>query len=57
MEIHSLGSNHLPLDKMAAILADAILICIFLKENVWIWIKISLKFIPKAPIDNNPALV
>ena len=23
----------------------------------WIWIKISLKFIPKGPINNNPALV
>ena len=31
--------------------------CIFLNENVWISIKISLKFIPKCPIDNIPALV
>ena len=30
---------------------------IFLKENVWISIDISLKFIPKGPIDNIPALV
>ena len=28
-----------------------------LKENVWIFIKISLKFVPKGPIDNKPALV
>ena len=31
--------------------------CIFLNENVRISIKISLKFVPKGPINNNPALV
>ena len=31
--------------------------CIFLNENVWISIKISLKFVPKDPINNIPALV
>ena len=30
---------------------------IFLYENVRITIKISLKFVPKGPINNNPALV
>ena len=30
---------------------------IFFNENVRISIKISLKFVPKGPIDNNPALV
>ena len=30
---------------------------IFLNENVIISIKISLKFVPKGPINNNPALV
>ena len=30
---------------------------IFLNENVRISIKISLKFVPKAPINNNPTLV
>ena len=30
---------------------------IFFNENVWISIKISLKFIPKGPINNIPALV
>ena len=30
---------------------------IFLDENVRIAIKISLKFVPKGPINNNPALV
>ena len=42
---------------MAAILADDIFKCIFLNENVRISIKISMKFIPKGPIDNNPAFV
>ena len=31
--------------------------CIILNENVRISIKISLKFVPKGPINNNPALV
>ena len=30
---------------------------IFFNENVWISIKISLKFVPKGPINNIPALV
>ena len=37
--------------------ADDILKGIFLNENVWIPIEISLKFVPKGPIDNIPALV
>ena len=31
--------------------------CIFMNENVWISIKISMKFVPKGPINNIPALV
>ena len=31
--------------------------CIFLNENVWISLKISLKFVPKGSINNIPALV
>ena len=34
-----------------------ILNCIFLNENVWISIKISLNFVSKGPINNIPALV
>ena len=49
--------THLPLDKMAAVLADNIFKCMFLNENFYILIKIPLKFVPKGPIDNNPALV
>ena len=42
---------------MAAILADNIFKRIFLNDKLWILIEISLKFVPKGPIDNNPALV
>ena len=38
-------------------IADDIFKCIFLNENAWIPIKISLKFVPKGPINNIPALV
>ena len=37
--------------------ADDIFKCIFFNENVSIAIKISLKFVPKGPINNIPALV
>ena len=37
--------------------ADDIFKCIFLSENVRIAIKISLKFVPKDPINNIPSLV
>ena len=37
--------------------ADDIFKCIFLNENVWNPIKISMKFVPKGPINNIPALV
>ena len=36
---------------------EGIFKCIFLNENVWIPIKVSLKFVPKGPINNIPALV
>ena len=36
---------------------DDIFKCIFLNESVWTSIKVPLKFIPKGPIDNIPALV
>ena len=31
--------------------------CIFLNENVWIPIQIWLRFVPKGPINNIPAMV
>ena len=36
---------------------DDIFKWIFLKENVWISIDISLKFVPRGPINNIPTLV
>ena len=36
---------------------DDIFRCIFLNENIWIAINISLSFVPKGPIDNISALV
>ena len=36
---------------------DDIFKCIFLNESIWILIEISLKFVPKGPINNIPALV
>ena len=49
--------THLPLDKMAAILADDIFKCIFLNENDKIPIQFSLKLVPRSAIDNKSALV
>ena len=37
--------------------ADNIFKCIFLNENIWIRIKISLNFVPKGPNNKMPALV
>ena len=49
--------THLPMDKMAAILADDIFKRIFLNDNVRISIQISLKFVPRGSINNKPALI
>ena len=49
--------THLPLNKMAAILADGIFKSIFLNENDRISIQISLTFVPRSPINNKAALV
>ena len=38
-------------------LADDTFERIFMNENAWILIKISLMFVPKGPITNIPALV
>ena len=36
---------------------DDIFIFILLNENVWISVKISLKFVPKGPISNIPTFI
>ena len=37
--------------------AHDILECIFCNENIWILIEISVKFVPKGPIDNDSPLI
>ena len=52
-----LGINTLRPRQNGRHFADDIFKCIFLNENVWIPVKISLRFVPKCPINNIPALV
>ena len=49
--------THWGRDEMDAIMQTTFSRAFFLKENVWILTKISLKFVPKGPIYNIPALV
>ena len=49
--------NTLRLIQNGGLFPDDIFKLIFLNENIWILINISLKFIPKGPIYNIPALV
>ena len=57
-KIRSIGKiNTLRPKQNGCHLPDNIFKCIFLNENVWILIKISLEFVPKGPINNIPALV
>ena len=55
--IHSHLVNTLRLRQNGRHFPDDIFNCIFLNENAWISIKISLKFVPKGPINKIPALV
>ena len=54
---HELGINSLRPRQNGCYFADDISNCISLIENIWILIKISLKFVPRGPINNIPALV
>ena len=51
------GINTFRLRQNGRHFTDKIFKCIFLNENVWISLKFSLKFVPKGPINNIPALV
>ena len=44
--------NTLRLRQNGCHFSDDIFKCIFFNENIWTWIKISLKFVPKCPINN-----
>ena len=57
MSLWWLTLTHLPLDKMAVIFTDDIFKLIFMNENDIILIQISLRFVPRSLIDNNPSLV
>ena len=48
-------STHILLDKMTAILAHGIFECIFMNETFCILIQVSLKCVPKDPLDNKSA--
>ena len=50
-------SNSSPPGQNGCHFADDIFKCIFITESVWIFIQISLKFVPKGLIDNKAALV
>ena len=49
--------NSFPLDKIGRHLADDIFKCIFLNENDRTQIQLSMKYVPRSPINNEPALV
>ena len=49
-------ANSLRLRQNGCHFTDNIFKCIFLNENVWIPIKISLKFASKGPLNDTPAL-
>ena len=57
MLVASVSLTHWGRDKNGRSFADDTFKRIFLYENVRISIKISLKFVPKVPINTNPALV
>ena len=50
------GINSSPFVQNGSHFTDNIFRCIFVNEKFCILVKILLKFVPKGPIDNNPAL-
>ena len=51
------GLNRLRPRQMAIVFVDNLFKCIFLIENIWISIKMSLYFAPSGPINSILALV
>ena len=49
--------NLSPTGQNGRLFLDDIFICNFVNDNFCILIKISVKFVPKCSVDNNPALV
>ena len=56
-KLYLIGVNTLGPRQHRRRFADDIFKCIFFNENSCVLIKISLKYVRKGPIDNNPALV
>ena len=54
---HYVSLNSSPPGQNGCQFADDLFRCIFVNEKFCILIKFSLKFVPKGPIDNIPALV
>ena len=55
--LHLISINSLRSRQNGNHLTDDVFKRIFLNENVWSLLQISLKFVPKVPINNIPALV
>ena len=51
------ASQPIPTGQNGRYIADDIFKSIFMNEKFCVLIKISLKFIHKGPIDNNPSLI
>ena len=56
-ELSWVWANSTPLGQNGCHFTDNIFRCIFVNEKICILSKISLKFVPKGPIDNYPAVV
>ena len=56
-KLEKLEFNSSPPAQNGRYFAHDIFRCIFVTEKFFVLIKISLKFVPKGPIDNIPALV
>ena len=54
---NTLNINTLGLRQNFCHVAHNIFKCIFVNENIWIWLEVSLKFVLKVQINNIPALV
>ena len=51
------GLTHLPLDKMATISQTIFSDAFLWMTSFWFWLINSLEFVPRGPIDNEPALI
>ena len=56
-DLNLLWGDHTDEHVNGSLFPDDIFRCIFMNEKFCILVRISLKFVPKCPIDNNPALV